>query len=174
MPALPTRPRPARVCIACRSPLLLPSKRQLLPPLYSRSSWFSESFGNGRRGHLMGQDTVEFLLKRRSVKPAMLTEPGPSADQLNTILTAAGRVPDHKKLEPWRFIVFEDEARASFGRILLKACLAEEKQTPSAARLELERTRLLRAPVVVAVISRVIANPAAPEWEQILSCGAVC
>jgi nitroreductase len=122
----------------------------------------------------MAQDTVDLLLKRRSAKPAFLAEPGPTREQLDTILTAAGRVPDHKKLEPWRFIVFEGEARASFGRILLRACLAEEKQAPSAARLETERTRLLRAPTVVAVISRVTPNPAAPEWEQILSCGAAC
>ena len=38
----------------------------------------------------------------------------------------------------------------------------------------MERARLLRAPVVVAVISRTVPNPAAPEWEQVLSCGAVC
>ena len=65
-------------------------------------------------------------------------------------------------------------ARAAFGRVLLKACLAEEKETPSAARLETERTRLLRAPTVIAVISRVTPNPGAPEWEQVLSCGAAC
>jgi len=122
----------------------------------------------------MSQDTLELLLKRRSAKAAMLAEPGPSPQQLDTILTAAARVPDHKKLEPWRFIVFEGDARAVFGRVLLKACLAEEKETPSAARLETERTRLLRAPTVVAVVSRVTPNPAAPEWEQILSCGAAC
>jgi nitroreductase len=122
----------------------------------------------------MGQETVDLLLKRRSAKPALLSEPGPTPEQLGIILTAAVRVPDHKKLEPWRFIVFQDEARASFGRILLKACLAEEKETPSAARLEMERTRFLRAPVVIGVISRVTPNAAAPEWEQILSCGAAC
>ena len=122
----------------------------------------------------MGQETIDLILRRRSVKPAMLGEPGPTSAQLDTILTAAARVPDHKKLVPWRFIVFEGEARATFGRVLLKACLSEEKETPSAARLEFERTRLLRAPTVVAVISRVTPNPAAPEWEQILSCGAAC
>ena len=104
----------------------------------------------------------------------MLAEPGPTPDQLTTILTVAARVPDHKKLEPWRFIVFEGEARADFGRVLLKACAAEEREPPSASRLEIERTRLLRAPTVVAVISRVTPNPAAPEWEQVLSCGAAC
>jgi len=122
----------------------------------------------------MSQETLALLLRRRSVKAAMLGEPGPSPQQLETILTVAARVPDHKKLEPWRFIVFEGDARATFGRVLLKACLAEDKQTPSAARLETERTRFLRAPTVVAVISCVTANPAAPEWEQVLSCGAAC
>ncbi len=122
----------------------------------------------------MSQETLEFLLQRRSVKPAMLAEPGPSPEQLQRILTAAARVPDHKKLEPWRFVVFEGEARAAFGRVLGDACAAEEKERPSAARLETERTRLMRAPTVVAVISRVTPNPAAPEWEQVLSCGAAC
>jgi nitroreductase len=122
----------------------------------------------------MSKEILDFLLQRRSTKAAQLTEPGPTAAQLQAILTAAARVPDHKKLEPWRFIVFEGEARASFGRVLLKACLAEDKETPSAARLETERTRFLRAPTVVAVISRVTPNPGAPDWEQILSSGAVC
>ena len=122
----------------------------------------------------MYQITLELLLKRRSVKPIMMTEPGPSPAELEAILTAAARVPDHKKLAPWRFILFEGEARADFGRVLLKALQAEERAAPSAARLETERTRLMRAPTVVAVISRVTPNPAAPEWEQVLSCGAAC
>jgi len=122
----------------------------------------------------MNQQLLDLLLTRRSAKAASLTEPGPSPAQLTSILTAAARVPDHKKLEPWRFIVFEGEARAAFGRALLQACAAEEREPPSAARLETERTRLLRAPTVVAVISRVTPNSAAPEWEQVLSCGAAC
>lgn len=122
----------------------------------------------------MHHETLELLLTRRSVKAMMLAEPGPTPDQLTTILTVAARVPDHKKLVPWRFIVFEGEARANFGRVLLDACAAEEKEPPSAARLEIERTRLLRAPTVVAVISSATPNPGAPEWEQVLSCGAAC
>ena len=122
----------------------------------------------------MGQETLDLLLGRRSAKAAALTEPGPSPAELAAILTVAARVPDHKKLVPWRFVLFEGEARAAFGRVLLKACAAEEKEPPSAMRLETERTRLLRAPTVVAVVSRVTPNPGAPEWEQILSCGAAC
>jgi len=144
--------------------------------LYSKPTWFSE--GQVRAmlsASSMSQEALELLLTRRSAKLAMLGEPGPDPGQLTTILTAAARVPDHNKLQPWRFIVFEGEARGAFGRVLLKACAAEQKEPPSAARLETERTRLLRAPTVVAVVSRVTPNvTAAPEWEQILSCGAVC
>jgi nitroreductase len=122
----------------------------------------------------MRLEALELLLTRRSAKAGMLGEPGPDPSQLTTILTAAARVPDHKKLVPWRFVVFEGESRAAFGRVLLAACAAEERQPPSAMRLETERTRLLRAPTVVAVVSRVVPHPAAPEWEQILSCGAAC
>ena len=117
--------------MAC--PPSCPLRTSPVPALYSPQSWFSECFGGvptAAQEHCMAQDTVDLLLKRRSAKPALLAEPGPTREQLDTILTAAGRVPDHKKLEPWRFIVFEGEARAGFGRILLKACLAEEKQTP--------------------------------------------
>jgi nitroreductase len=122
----------------------------------------------------MAQDALELLLTRRSVKPAMLGEPGPTPAQLAGMLTAAARVPDHKKLVPWRFIVFQGEARERFGAVLLQACSAEETEPPSATRLEFERGRLLRAPTVVAVISRVLADAPAPEWEQVLSCGAAC
>ncbi len=121
----------------------------------------------------MSREALELLLTRRSVKAAMLGDPGPTPAQLTTILTAAARVPDHKKLTPWRFVVFEGEARAAFGEALAAACAAEEREPPSPARLEMERSRLLRSPCVVAVISRVTPNPGAPEWEQVLSCGAV-
>jgi nitroreductase len=122
----------------------------------------------------MTTDILDFLLTRRSVKPAMLTEPGPSPAVLDRILTAAARVPDHKKLEPWRFIVFEGQARVDFGAVIADACAAEEKEPPSAVRLETERNRLVRAPLVIAAISRVVPSAGAPEWEQLLSAGAAC
>ena len=117
-------------------------------------------------------ETVKLLTTRRSVKAAMLAAPGPSAAELETILACATRVPDHKKVEPWRFIVFEGDARAKFGAVLADVLLAEDKEPPSSVRLETERGRFLRAPLVVAVVSRVKVVPGAPEWEQILSAGA--
>ena len=122
----------------------------------------------------MDSATLDFLLKRRSAKAALLAEPGPSPAQLTTILTAAARVPDHKRLEPWRFVIFEGDSRAKFGEVVADACKAEDKMEPSPTRLDTERQRLLRAPTVVAVIARVKPTPGAPEIEQILSCGAAC
>ena len=121
----------------------------------------------------MSNQALDLLLRRRSVSANSLSEPGPNEEQLTQILTAASRVPDHKKLAPWRFILFQGEARKEFGAVLAEACRLEEKE-PSAFRLETEAARFTRAPIVIAVISRVVPNPAAPEWEQILSAGAAC
>src|SRR5262249_43451190 len=120
----------------------------------------------------MSNATLDLLLSRRSVK--MLTEPGPSPGELETILTAAARVPDHKSLTPWRFIVFEGEGRAAFGRMLADVLAAEDKETPSEVRLETERQRLMTAAMTIAVVSRARDTPGAPEWEQVLSAGAAC
>jgi nitroreductase len=122
----------------------------------------------------MSTPLFDALATRRSLKPDLLIEPGPSADQLAAILTVAARVPDHKKLAPWRFVVFEGEARAQMGEVFARACAAEDREPPSDVRLAFERKRLLRSPVVVAVVSRVVPNPGAPEWEQVLSAGAAC
>jgi nitroreductase len=122
---------------------------------------------------MMNQQAIDLLLTRRSVSANALAEPGPSEAEVELILRAASRVPDHKKLVPWRFILFQGEARAAFGNVLAETCLVEETDA-GAFRLENEAKRFLRAPLVIAVISRVVKNPAAPEWEQILSAGASC
>lgn len=121
----------------------------------------------------MSSSALELLLTRRSVVANNLGAPGPDAEQLRQLLTVAARVPDHKKLVPWRFILFEGEARADFGKVLASACRAAE-QDASSTRLETEANRFMRAPVVIAVVSRVVDMPAVPEWEQVLSAGAAC
>lgn len=118
-------------------------------------------------------ETIELLLTRRSAKALTMVEPGPDESELQTILTAGARVPDHGKLAPWRFIRFRGEARAQFGAAL--ACIYAAAQ-PGATQdqIAFEANRLVRAPVVVAVISRVTPGIKIPEWEQLLSAGAVC
>jgi len=119
----------------------------------------------------MSQDTIELLLKRRSTKAAMLAEPGPSAQRLETILTAAARVPDHKKLEPWRFIVFEGDARRKAGAKIAEV-FKLNRPDATADQVEMESKRLARAPLVIAVVSRAGPHVKIPEWEQVLSAGA--
>jgi nitroreductase len=121
--------------------------------------------------NLSAPGAIDLLLTRRSGSAKAMTGPGPDADELRTILTAAARVPDHGKLFPWRFILFEGEARARFGEVLAE-CLPSEEASPE--RLAMERARFLRAPVIVGVISRVREGIPIPLWEQELSAGAVC
>lgn len=117
--------------------------------------------------------TLGLLLTRRSGSAKAMKGPGPSPEQLRAILSAAARAPDHGKLAPWRFILFEGDARAAIGD-LLSECVKESEPQASEERLALERGRFLRAPVVVGVVSRVRENIPIPEWEQVLSAGAVC
>ena len=115
---------------------------------------------------------IDLLLTRRSGSAKAMTGPGPDAQELRTILAAAARVPDHGKLFPWRFILFEGDARARIGDVLAECLKASEEATEE--RLAMERARFLRAPTVVAVISRVREGIPIPVWEQQLSAGAVC
>jgi len=122
--------------------------------------------------NLPAPQTIDLLLSRRSGSAKAMTGPGPSPEELQTILRAASRVPDHGKLFPWRFIVFEGEARARMGELLVQCLRETETVTPE--RAALEAGRFLRAPVVIGVVSRVREAIPIPEWEQQLSAGAVC
>jgi nitroreductase len=118
-------------------------------------------------------EALDLLLRRRSASAKAMTEPGPSAEDLQLILKAGVRVPDHGKLAPWRFLVFDGEARAEFGAVLERV-LMEREPDAGDVRREIERKRFMRAPLVVAVISSPNAAKPIPEWEQRLSAGAVC
>ena len=121
----------------------------------------------------MMNETIALLRQRRSVAPHLLGGPGPTPEELDLLLTIAARVPDHGRLTPWRFIVLEGDARHRAGETIATAYRADEPGA-DAARLEVERGRLARAPLVVAVVSRARPHVKIPEWEQTLSAGAVC
>ena len=121
-------------------------------------------------------ETTDFLRYRRSNLAKVMDGEGagPSAAQIDELLTIAGRVPDHRKLSPWRFVTFEGAARADFGQHIATAFMAAYPDMPH-DRAIFEGQRLTRAPLVVAVISSPVECPrGTPEWEQILSSGAVC
>ena len=83
------------------------------------------------------------------------------------------RVPDHGKLAPWRFILWEGDARAAFGDVMAARWQALHPDH-GAATLDLARALFLRAPTVLAVVSTAAEHPKIPVWEQQLSAGAVC
>ena len=116
-------------------------------------------------------DALHLLKTRRSIKPIELAGPAPSAAEIETLLTVASRVPDHGKLVPWRFIIFEGEARLAAGEAIVAAFCAKYPQAKP-EHVEAERARLARAPLVIAVVSRAGPHVKIPEWEQVLSAGA--
>jgi len=117
-------------------------------------------------------DPITLLRTRRSVKPNELAAPGPSPAEIETLLTIASRVPDHGKLVPWRFIVFEGDGRLKAGAAVATAFLAKYPDAQP-HQVEFERKRFARAPLVIAVVSRAAPHVKIPEWEQVLSAGAV-
>src|SRR5215468_5825281 len=116
-------------------------------------------------------DAIELLKPRRSMKPREMTGPGPSPAELETILTIGARVPDHGKLAPWRFIVFEGEARMRAGEVIARV-FARKNPGAAAAEIEVEKKRLTDAPLVIGVVSFTKPHPKVPAWEQELSAGA--
>jgi nitroreductase len=119
-------------------------------------------------------EITAFLKSRRSNMTKAMTGPGPSAEQLSELLEIAARVPDHRKLGPWRFVIFKGQAREDFGKTIASAFMADNPDMPL-DRSVFEGARLMRAPTVVAIISSPVkCSRGTPEWEQVLSSGAVC
>ena len=115
---------------------------------------------------------LSLLETRRSGKPRDLVAPGPSADQLERILTIAMRTPDHGKLAPWRFAVVGRDQRERLAELLARA-LPEHDPEAGAAHFDKAQQFAHQAPVLVALISSPIQGHKIPVWEQELSCGAV-
>ncbi len=115
---------------------------------------------------------LDLLLNRASVAPRLHADPAPSDSELEQILSAACRAPDHGRLRPWRFIVIRGDARAKLGEVFADALKKRDPNAPQAA-LEKEMNRPLRSPLIVAIIATAQKDhPKIPEIEQIVSAGA--
>ncbi|NVB82374.1 MAG: nitroreductase [Kofleriaceae bacterium] len=107
-------------------------------------------------------DKLDFMLSRRSA--GTLGAPGPTREQLERMLLAAGTVPDHGRLRPFRFAVIEAEGRAAFGDALARAA-AERKPDMSEAAREGVRAKAFRSPTIIVLIAS--PKPGKIErWEQ--------
>jgi nitroreductase len=116
-------------------------------------------------------DSLDLLLSRRSISPAMLGDPGPSDADIETMVAAALRAPDHGGLRPWRYALVRGDARARLGDVFAEAVKARDP-TWTEALLERERGRPLRSPLVVACGARIRPDHKIAEIEQLMAVGA--
>src|SRR5580658_2572631 len=105
------------------------------------------------------------------VSPLRLVEPAPANADIDQILAAGLRAPDHGRLRPWRFLVIRGDARHRFGDVLAES-LKRRKQDLSESALQAEHDKALRAPLLIVVAAAVRGNTKVPEIEQIVSAGA--
>lgn len=116
---------------------------------------------------------LDYLKTRRSVGIGFLRDPGPTAEQLQEILTIGTRVPDHGKFAPWRLILIAGDDRARAGERLAEIAKRKRPELDEAG-LDIERRQFLPAPLTIGVLLSPKPNPKAPEMEQLLSAGNVC
>jgi nitroreductase len=114
-------------------------------------------------------EAIEAMMTR--ISPIQLIEPGPSADQLQTILATGARAPDHGMMKPWRFVVIEGESRKRFGELMAQSLLRREPDSPP-TKLDGERAKAMRAPTIIIVAAAVKESPKVPDIEQIVAVGA--
>lgn len=114
---------------------------------------------------------LALLKTRRSAKPRELVGPGPSDAELEQILTIAARVPDHGQLQPWRFVIVDDDQRDRFEAVLREA-LAEHDPCATLAHHQKEHEFAHYPGRLVVIVSAPVADHKIPLWEQLLSCGA--
>ena len=112
------------------------------------------------------------LLTRRSTAVKDMRAPAPTEAELEQILRAGTRVPDHGKLCPWRLVVLRGDGARTLGALAAQQFAAQNPEATE-AQLAAEQGRFTRAPLCIAVISTPVEGTK-PVWEQELSAGAVC
>lgn len=110
------------------------------------------------------------LATRRSASAQALTEPGPAAAEIDTILALGARTPDHGKLFPWRFVVMGPTSRHHIAGRLRALAASQPEPNKAAAVL----AKLTAPPLSILVVSNPVQGHKVPAWEQQLSAGAAC
>lgn len=111
-------------------------------------------------------DALDLLLNRRSA--SRLAEPAPAGEQLENILRAGLRAPDHGTLQPWRFFIIADDSRERFSQLLEKGAREAGQDEKG---IEKARNAPFRAPLIITVVARCEDHPKVPRWEQEMSAG---
>jgi len=117
-------------------------------------------------------ETIDLLLGRRSVKTRDMTAPAPHGEDLETILTAAMRVPDHGKLTPWRYIVLDKHGQEILGESISDALIAESETSEKVA--DKMAGFATQGPLLIVAVFSPERDHKIPLLEQQFSCGASC
>ena len=119
------------------------------------------------------EQLINWIKSRRSI--GNLSIPAPTENQIKAAIDCAVTAPDHKKLQPWRFIVTQGNARHELGRAFLAAAeaqAAQEGETLSEKARQKTYNMPLRAPVIITVVTQMQEHKKVPPFEQMLSAGA--
>lgn len=128
---------------------------------------------NADSAQVTDEQVINWIKSRRSI--GNLTIPAPKAAQIEAAIKCAMTAPDHKKLQPWRFIITEGQKRHAFGRALLAAAKAKAvREGTELDERSAEKTLKmpLRAPMIITVVTRTQYHEKVPKFEQLLSTGA--
>lgn len=111
-------------------------------------------------------DALDLVVNRRSA--SRLSEPAPAGEALENIIRAGMRAPDHGTLQPWRFIVIEDQGRERFSQLLEKAARDDDMEPK---KIEKAKQSPFRAPMIITVVAHCEEHHKVPRWEQVVSAG---
>ena len=117
----------------------------------------------------LSNSVIETIVSRSSTKK--FSDEAVSRDDIEAMLTAAVRAPDHGMLAPWRFIVLQGESRAILGSAM-SAALRSRMPEADAETLDREASKAWRSPVLIVVVAELKAHPKVPEVEQLVAVGA--
>jgi len=130
--------------------------------------YYNRKLGKIYKLGILKMDALTLLLERRSW--SKLIEPAPKGDQLNNILSAGMRAPDHGGLKPWHFTLIEGEGRNKLGNIFQQALITE--QAPE-SKIDKAKNAPLRAPLIIMVTTCLVEHEKVPEIEQVMAAGCV-
>lgn len=106
------------------------------------------------------------LHSRVSTRPRRLVEPAPTPEEIENLIAAATRAPDHGRLRPWRFLVVKGEQRARLGELLVESY---RRRHPDASDEDLSRQRdkaAAKAPMLIGLVAHLTDHPTVPAEEQ--------
>ena len=134
----------------------------------------TSSPANNPNSNLADNPVITFLTSRRSVTAKNMAPGQVSRADLDAILTAGLRVPDHGALKPWRLVVLQGDIRKALDEEVILAEFMRANPDAEDKFIAIETSRLQRAHTVIAVLSSPVEHPKIVEWEMALSAGAVC